>query len=184
MKIFVIVMCSILLYLAMRCIVLITYSLTKKILKISSEDSKFQLEISIVLFLFYLYIYCEVVQKLIGLVEIVSILDWFLIYTCMGISAILWCYFSWELKWKTRPKFGQNDEEIIVKKIVVFTIVMAFSFYYGYQQLSKTFDADYDKEKVVLIMISNATIIPGIIALDRVLNQVKSYIQLKKKKKE
>lgn len=95
-----------------------------------------------------------------------------MIYTFIGVSAILWCYFNWELEWKAKPKFGEEDIQIIVKKIFVFSAIMIFTFYQGYKQLNKQFSGE---EIDLSITVTNITIIPGIIALDRVLNQIKSF---------
>lgn len=95
----------------------------------------------------------------------------------------MWCYFSWRLKWNARPQFAKNEKEMILKKIIVFLGVMILSFAYGYIQLNQKFSSDNTAEdaNILLMAIVNITIIPEIIALDRVLNQIKLYINSKEK---
>ena len=59
---------------------------------------------------------------------------------------------------------------------------MIEAFAYGYIQLNQKFsDTFVEDDKILLMAIVNITIIPGIIAFDRVLNQIKLYINLKEK---
>ena len=60
-----------------------------------------------------------------------------------------------------------------LKKIIVFTIVMFFVFYQGYCQLNNRLNGE---EVDLLVVIANITIVPGIIAFDRVLNQITSLL--------
>lgn len=105
-----------------------------------------------------------------------SNLEWYIIYTFIGISLMLWCYFSWDFKLKSIPRFGVDNVFITIKKSFVFICVMTFSFYYGYKTLNK---AIVGEEIDIVTSITNATIVPGIIAFDRVLNQI---MVLKKRK--
>lgn len=63
---------------------------------------------------------------------------------------------------------------------MVFTFVMIFSFYYGYVNLNKVINGG---GLDVFIVVTNITIIPGIIAFDRVLNQI-SVLKTQKKPNE
>lgn len=107
---------------------------------------------------------------------------WYCIFSFFGISATIWCYLRWDLRWKAKPKFEEEKDIIALKKMFVFTIVMLFAFYHGYKQMDAIFkDVKVDST----LTLYNVTIVSGIIALDRVLNQVTIvYNEWEKKKKE
>lgn len=167
MNLLLILIASLITFLVIRVCFIGLYWILCKLFK-STNNIKFDLIIS---FLFLI----GFIQAFIGATEGVFInrylsnLEWYFVYTFIGVSMILWCYFSWEFKWNAIPKFGINSKHIIIKKIIVFTFVMIFSFYYGYVNLNKVINGS---ELDVFIVVTNITIIPGIIAFDRVLNQI------------
>lgn len=109
-------------------------------------------------------------------------LVWYVVFTFFGVAAIIWCYFHWDFKWKAIPKFEDDKIVIALKKIIVFSVVMGFAFYHGYKQMEAIFN---DVKIDSTLTIYNVTLISGIIALDRVLNQVLSiYKEWKDKEKE
>lgn len=110
----------------------------------------------------------------------ISDIEGYLIAVFFGIASILWCYFSWDLRLKAKPKFGVNDKQIAIKKVIIFVIIMVFSFANGYNTVYKEV---YGQEILEGVNIINATIIIGIIAFDRVLNQVANCIKMDKQKK-
>lgn len=109
-------------------------------------------------------------------------LIWYVIFTFFGVVSIIWCYFRWDFKWKAKIRFEDDKTVMALKKIIVFGVVMGFAFYHGYKQMDAIFnDAKIDST----LTIYNVTLISGIIALDRVLNQVSSvYKDWKDKLKE
>lgn len=167
MNIILILFSSLITFEGMRILFIGIYYVMCKIFK-ASNNMKFSLAMSIFFLLGY-------IQAFLGATEGVakqrtfSNLEEYIIYTLIGISMMLWCYFSWDFKFKSFPKFGINNKQIIIKKILVFTFIMIFSFYYGYENLIKIINK---KEIDIFIAITNITIVPGIIALDRVLNQI------------
>lgn len=92
--------------------------------------------------------------------------------TFFGVAAIIWCYFRWDFKWKAKLRFEGDKIVMPLKKSIVFGIVMVIAFCYGYSQLKALLvegtKVDYE------LAVYNATMISGMIALDRVLNQVLS----------
>lgn len=146
---------------------IVLYNGLCKIFKVT-DNTKFYLGISSFFLLGY-------IQALIGAVEGVSTnrslsnLDWYCVYTYIGISMILWCYFSWSPKLWSIPKFSTDNKQIAIKKVFVFLGIMLFSLYNGYETLNKIVSG---KDINVITAITNATIVPGVIALDRVLNQL------------
>lgn len=173
MNFLIILVTALIILIIMRIGFTVLYWVLCRVCKVSN-NTKFYLSISI----FFLFGY---IQGLVGATEGVlknnnlSNLDWYCVYTFIGISMILWCYFDWEPKLGSMPKFSTNNKQIAVKKIFVFLGIMLFSLYYGYEALNKVVDG---KEIDVIATITNATIVPGVIALDRVLNQ----LQLLRKK--
>lgn len=107
-------------------------------------------------------------------------LVWYVVFTFLGVVSIIWCYFRWDFDWKARPRFEVDKTVMALKKIIVFGVVMGFAFYYGYKQMDAKFNnVDVDNT----LTIYNVTLISGIIALDRVLNQV-SFVYKKWKDKQ
>ena len=58
---------------------------------------------------------------------------------------------------------------------------MLFTFYHGYAQVNKHFNGE---DVDLVITITNLTVVPGIIALDRMLNQVRNLINEKTKQEK
>lgn len=161
--------------------IFLSWALNKLFASIS-DNTKFDLIMSIAFFFMFIQCFLGAVQGVTKNNEL-SNAEWYFVYTFVGISAMIWCYFSWELKVKARPQFAKEKTQMIVKKILVFAVVMAFAFYHGYTQLNEKFGGGLDEDKKVLITLTNVTIIPGIIAFDRVLNQMSAYLNEKNIKK-
>lgn len=179
MNIVIILLVSLIVFIVSRMFFAFVYWLLAKILKLGTYNMGFDLLLSI-------GFYCVYVQTFLGAVQGVtnnnelSIAEWYFVYTFIGISSMIWCYFSWELKWKAKPQFAKEKMQMVVKKIIVFALVMLFAFYNGYTQLNDNFGGEINEEKNLLITLTNITIIPGIIAFDRVLNQISIFIEMKK----
>lgn len=174
MNLIIILFVSLLVLIALRYFFIGLYYAISKLLKLSGNNVKFDLVLSISFFCIYLEAFLGAVGGVLK-GHSLSNLEWYFVYTCMGIASMFWCYFSWDLRLKAMPKFGANDKQTIVKKIVVFLFVMIFSFCYGYENANKIFmGEDVD----ALIALTNVTIIPGIIALDRVFNQIANWKKL------
>lgn len=108
-------------------------------------------------------------------------LAWYVVFTFFGVAAIIWCYFRWDFKWKAIPRFEDDKTVMALKKIIVFCVVMGFAFYHGYEQMDAIFKG---KNADDILKVYNVTIISGMIALDRVLNQVSSVCNGMKDKEE
>lgn len=173
-NIIIIVITSLLLLFIFRGIVLLISSMLPR------GNVVFDLFFSIALLIVYLASFIGAVEGVISTAEITN-LEGYLIYTLIGISAILWCYFSWSLNWTAKPQFAKNDFQVLIKKIIVFSLLMIFAFYKGYTQLDMIYGGNLDTEKEMLIKITDITIISVIIALDSVLNQIYSYIKENRK---
>lgn len=167
MNIFIVLFSSILVLILLRIIFIGLYFVLSKIFK-ANNNMKFDLGLSIFFLLGYIQALLGAMQGVSNVNEL-SNLEWYILYTFIGISMMLWCYFNWDFQFKSIPKLAINKKQMTIKKIIVFILVMLFSFYYGYKTLDK---AVIGEEIDLLITITNATIIPGIIAFDRVLNQI------------
>jgi len=130
----------------------------------------------------YIVIWAVIVQLYMNVKQVDDNLLWYCIFTYFGVVSIIWCYLRWDLKWKAIPKFEENKMLVALKKTVVFVIVMLFAFYHGYKQM----DAAFRNLKVDdVLVVYNVTMISGIIALDRVLNQIAIvYNEWKEKQKK
>ncbi len=154
-------------------IIMFFISIYKNVSKISKKPFfKKLLDRSLIdscMFIFiFLFLYGSTVEAATNLWTIGNF-EWYLIFMFIGITCVLWIYFKWEFT-KFFPRIDVNNKEILaVKKIIIFTIVMLLSFIYGYAQILKI---AVGKEIEPLTLVANYTIIPGIIALDRVMNQV------------
>lgn len=180
MKFVIILATSLVVFILFRLIMLLVYELAKKLLKSREDSVGFSLLISIVFFIMYLQGYLGAIEGVMGSTGITNF-EWYLVYTSIGIMAMLWCYFSWSFGWRTKPQFSKNDFQMTVKKIIVYAALMLFVFYQGYTQLDTSFGGTLAEEKELLVKVVNITIVPGIIAMDRVLNQVNNLIKIKKK---
>lgn len=110
---------------------------------------------------------------------VLSDLEEYIIFSFIGIASITWCYLKWELSWKAMPKIDDDNTMVAIKKNFVFSMVMVVSFAYGYGQVKKVISkSDVDE----VLIVTNATIITGVIALDRVFNQIISLIKASEKK--
>jgi len=95
--------------------------------------------------------------------------DLYLVLLSTGISSVLWIYFKWDLRLTSLPKPNPNKEQVRIKKIIIFTCVMVFSFFLGYKQ----FMCLTTQEQVdITASLTNFSLVPGIIAFDRVLSQL------------
>ena len=181
MSFVIIIATSILVLILFRIIILLFCSHVLKLFILSNINIEFNLTLSIAFFTIYLQGFLTAIKGIVGVTEITN-LEWYMVYTFIGIAAILWCYFSWSFEWKAKPQFAKNDSQMIVKKIIVFSALTLFVFCQGYNQLNMNFGENLDKEKEMLFKVVNITMVPGIIALDRVLNQINNYIKKKKEK--
>lgn len=181
MSFVIIIAISISVLILFRMIILLFCSPVFKLFKLRDSNMGFNLPLSIAFFTIYLQGFLTAIKGIVGVTEITN-LEWYMIYTFIGIAAILWCYFSWSFEWKAKPQFAKKDSQMIVKKIIVFSALTLFVFCQGYNQLNMNFGENLDKEKEMLFKVVNITMVPGIIALDRVLNQINNYIKKKKEK--
>lgn len=179
MNIAIILLASLIVFIASRMFFVFVYWFLAKIFKLRTYNMEFDLLLSIAFYAAYVQTFLGAVQGVANNNEL-SIAEWYFVYTFIGISAMIWCYSSWELKWKAKPQFAKEKMQVVVKKVIVFTLVMLFAFYNGYTQLNDNFGGGINEEKSLLITLTNITIIPGIIAFDRVLNQISIFVEMKK----
>lgn len=180
MNIAIILLTSLIVFAGFRFFFIFLYWILGKIFKVSTDSMKFDLGMSIAFCLMYIQGFLGAVMGVTKVNEL-NDAEWYFTYTFIGITLMLWCYFSWDMKLKAKPIFGLNDKQIIIKKIVVFALVMIISFVNGYDTMHKEF---YGKNVFPEIRVLNATMIVGVIAFDRLLNQVVNYQKLRLKERE
>ncbi len=151
-----------------------------KIFKTPENSIKFDLGLSIGFYLMYIQGFLGAVQGVSDNNKLSNV-EWYFVLTFIGIISILWCYFSWEFKFKAKPQFAKYNIQMIIKKIIVFSLVMIFVLWQGYIQLDKKFGGNSNEEKEMLMSLASTTIVSGIIAFDRVLNQISNYFKEKNK---
>ena len=125
----------------------------------------------------FIVIWSAIVSKYLTEKQVNDNLILYCVLAFLGIAAIIWCYFRWDLKWKAKPEL-EEENVLALKKTFVFVLIMLFAFYHGYKQMDAIFNG---VEVDSTLTVYNVTMISGIIALDRVLNQV-TFIYKKWKK--
>lgn len=126
---------------------------------------------SIIFWLFYILIFGSVAQVVIPIND-GNFLEWYYVFCFIGIASVIWCYFDWELKWKAIPTMTISEKKVSYKKIIVYVIAMIITLVYGYRNVNKILN---NQEIDLFIAIINATILPSIIAVDRILNQIRNF---------
>ena len=172
MKLLISIGITLVLLFVFRLAFLTLYMILCKIFNVSNNVGT-QMTLSGLFLIIYLQTWLGAVQGTFKNTEVINNIEAYLIYTFVGIAMIVWCYIEWDFEWKAIPKFGKNNKHMKLKKIIVFTIVMFFVFYQGYCQLNNRLNGE---EVDLLVVIANITIVPGIIAFDRVLNQITSLL--------
>lgn len=177
MHFIILIITSLIVFIVARLIFALIYESLCKLFKSSGKDNM-SFGVNLLFSLAFLGIYIQAFSGALQAVEqyMKTSLELYLVLVSIGVISMLWCYFRWDFKFKSRPRFGVNDKMTIIKKIFVYAVVMCFTFYYGYTNINKLV---YGQEIDMTIMITNATIIPIIIALDRILNQIMNFIKQK-----
>ena len=138
----------------------------------SKESNPFSnLLFSIGFWLFYILIFVTLAEIVIPFKENNS-LEWYCVCCFIGIASVIWCYFDWELDWKAKPTMAISDKNVTYKKIIVYMIALIITLVYGYWNVSKILNI---QDMDIFIAIVNATILPSVIATDRILNQIRNF---------
>lgn len=124
--------------------------------------------VSILMYLIFTFVFFKTMINLIPSFHD-AYLDVYLLMTIYGIFAVLWAYFSWDMDHWLRPITFAENKDVIIKKGVIFTVVLVGVFVYGlFQTISYA-----DKTTInPLLSITNLSIFAIIIAFDRVINQI------------
>lgn len=129
--------------------------------------------------LMYLIFTCVFFKTMINLIPSMhdAYLDVYLLLTVYGIFAVLWAYLSWDMDHWFRPVTFADNKEVIIKKGVIFTVVLIGVFIFGYYQ---TVVYTGNMTANPLYSITNMSVFAIIIAFDRVINQI--YLHFNRKK--
>lgn len=138
-----------------------------------SEDSNpfSSILFSIAFWMFYILIFGVMAKGIIPIND-GNLIEWYGVFCFWGIASIIWCYFDWELKWNAIPTMSCSDKKVSYKKIIVYVIAMIITLVYGYSNVNKILN---NQDIDIFIAIVNATILPSIIAVDRILNQIHTF---------
>ncbi|MGE4214912.1 MAG: hypothetical protein AB7E42_09065 [Anaerotignaceae bacterium] len=173
MNIFLVIVLSVIMFMVFKFFMVVLEMFLSKFYKVENKsDVKFSLVLSIVFLLMYSALFIMAVEFFNHRNKF-NDLEWYIVYTVIGIYTILWCYFKWKSNLQSIPVLNDNNQEIALKKSLLFFLIMIFSFYYGYSQIEKIVSG---KEIDMSLTIASVTIVSGIIALDRVLNQVQTLV--------
>ena len=138
----------------------------------SKESNPFSnLLFSIAFWLFYILILGTIAEIVIPFKENNS-LEWYFVFCFIGIASVIWCYFDWELDWKAKPTMTISDKNVSYKKIIVYMIALIITLVYGYWNVNKILNI---QDMDIFIAIVNATILPSVIATDRILSQIRNF---------
>lgn len=169
------------------------YLLTKLLLKFFNQKDttvgKPPFFISITLLIVFLAILIFAIS-LVSSKNNLSNLEFYLVFSLIGICSIFWCYFESNLLlqmlannkenrkgWKSFictviPRFS-SKKVLAQKKALVFGIVFVFSFALGYK---KVLDELKVEQIDLIYTITNTTIVASMLALDRFLNQIHTLV--------
>lgn len=164
---------SLIVFLGVRLVAILFYEILCCLFKSKEKNDMgaFNFLFSLAFLGIYMQVFSGALQAVIPYMS--TTLELYMVYTSLGIIAMIWCYFRWDFKFKAKPRFGKNDIMTVIKKIIVYSVVMCFSVYYGYVNINKLING---QEIDITILLVNATIVPVMIALDRILNQIMNLI--------
>lgn len=97
-------------------------------------------------------------------------LVFYISFCLIGVFCVIWCYFSWDIEHIFVMPRKAKEEERKIKKIVIYTLIFIFVMCQGYFQTLHALDPSVEVN--VLFQVTNYSIVVGIIALDRIMNQI------------
>lgn len=136
-----------------------------------------ELFVSCLMYLIFTFVYFKTMVKLIPSLH-EAYLDVYLLMTIYGIFAVLWAYMSWDMDHWFRPITFAKNKDVIIKKGVIFAVVLIGVFTFGYYQ-TLTYTGRVTMNP--LLSITNISILAIIIAFDRVINQIYLHHSTKNK---
>lgn len=84
--------------------------------------------------------------------------------------SVFWCYFSWDIEHIFVLPRKAKPTERRIKKIILYTLIYIFTVFQGYYQTMHAINKE--SEISALLSVANYSIVVGIIALDRIMNQI------------
>ncbi len=127
-----------------------------------------ELGVSILLYILFTFIYFRTLRSALTLDKNVYG-EIYILYTIYGIFSVFWAYLHWGVtSWKEKVSFAPQQDNI-VKKGILYSIVFVFALILGYHQ---TLSYSGIKEIDAMYSIANISVFTCIIALDRVMNQI------------
>ena len=103
-------------------------------------------------------------------------------FQTVGFVAVLWCYLRWDLHYRAFPYLDTNCSSFFctTKKMAAFGFIFVFTICYDSSQFSKFMGGTEIDPMLVTI---NAIMLPSMLALERFLNQVCSFLRMKEENK-
>lgn len=169
-NIFMEIILAVLIFILFKVIKIIVDRIMGNLLKIDEQTcKKFDLFTSILLQLIFVVVWFMIIYGIIGDFEL-SDIECYISLCMIGISCVLWCYFSWDAnKIFVMPRLAFSEERKY-KKITVYILIFIFVLCQGYNQTLHVVDSSYEVN--ILFSITNYSVIVAAIALDRLMNQI------------
>lgn len=150
-------------------LVLVSRVLTKTICKHVKGESSFELTISIAAQVLFLSIWMITWTSLASKYSIDNLI-FYISFCLIGVFCVIWCYFSWDIEHIFVMPRKAKAKHKKIKKIVLYTLIFIFVMCQGYFQTLHALDPTVEVN--VLFQVTNYSIVVGIIALDRIMNQI------------
>lgn len=161
---------ALLVFMMLKIIIVIACKGTRKVLKIPEDkEMTYSFYLSVVIQVAFIMTWFQSIVAGSNLLELTN-LEAYISLCLIGVFSVLWCYFSWDIEHifvfprKAKPK------ERRAKKLLVYLLIYIFVVCQGYYQVLHAIDKNYEVN--ALLSVSYYSIVVGIIALDRIMNQL------------
>lgn len=143
-----------------------------KALEMNKERTKkFDIFLSIIVQLFFILVWVASLHSM-NKRFILSDIECYISLWLIGFFCVIWCYFSWDIdRIFVKPRKAKAEERR-KKKILIYLLILIFVIMQGYYQTLHAIGIKTSEEIYTLFSVTNYSIVVGVIALDRLLNQI------------
>lgn len=157
-------------FLAFRFVMIAINKMIEKKWGKASEDKLSNLLRSMAFLLIAVTMWLLIVANLTRIEGTMSTLQFYISMVMIGVSGVIWCYFSWdEDRFLSKPREATRNEKKS-KKIVLYSLLCIFVLVLGYQQTINVFEEVHNVP--TLYTTTNNSVVVAIIAFDRIMNQI------------
>lgn len=133
------------------------------------KENKFSMKDSLLLYMLFELTWILTAWGIAQKVEL-TLIEYYVIFVLMGITSVIWSYFSWDAEYLVTPIMFSVKHEQYIKKVFLYTLLLFFTLGYGYIQVSNVITVGESINPVLAVV--NSSIFIATIAFDRVLNQI------------